>query len=186
MKRIGQAPPLCSWLDSKGWTGGAKVQLKINVVEVEVLQTISLKRPLSFSSSNKSLFPGDIVVEYFFRLQQGRHLWSLERGHKCFDGVCQVKHRSRESICVLCRSIYHVTNKCYNGRLYPCQCLEFGYLIRWQYLLMIVFVSKFEIWDIFWKWRSIGENLQVLRRLPYRQHQFQRGGSACLPKWTNV
>ena len=23
-----------------------------------------------------------------------------------------------------------MTNKCYNGRLYPCQCLEFGYLIR--------------------------------------------------------
>ena len=43
---MGQATPLCSWLDSKGWTGGAKVQLKINVVEVEVLQTLSLKRPL--------------------------------------------------------------------------------------------------------------------------------------------
>ena len=29
-----------------------------------------------------------------------------------------------------------MTNKCYNGRLYPCQCLEFGYLIRsaWETL----------------------------------------------------
>ena len=130
MKRIGQAPPLCSWLDSKGWTGGAKVQLKINVVEVEVLRTLPLKRPFPFPL--QTLFPGDIVVEYFFRLQQGCHLRSLERGHKCLDGVCQMKYRSKDiCICLHCRSVYHVTNKCYNGRLYPCQCLEFGYLIRW-------------------------------------------------------
>ena len=25
-----------------------------------------------------------------------------------------------------------MTNKCYNGVLYPCQCLELGYLIRYQ------------------------------------------------------
>ena len=25
-----------------------------------------------------------------------------------------------------------VTNRCYNGELYPCQCLELGYLIRHQ------------------------------------------------------
>ena len=63
---MGQATPLCSWLDSKGWTGGAKVQLKINVVEVEVLRTLLLKTPFFFSSSYKSLFLGDIHMEYFF------------------------------------------------------------------------------------------------------------------------
>ena len=44
MKRIGQATPLCSWLDSKGWTGGAKVQLKINVVEVKVFWTFFIEK----------------------------------------------------------------------------------------------------------------------------------------------
>merc|ERR1712110_342297 len=27
---------------------------------------------------------------------------------------------------------FTVTNRCYNGQLYPCQCLELGYLVRHQ------------------------------------------------------
>ena len=75
------------------------------------------------------LFPGSFILEYFFRLQQGCHLRSLERRHQCFDRVWKklLKHYR-----VFHRSVYHVTNKCYNGRLYPCQCLEFGYLIRFD------------------------------------------------------
>ena len=75
------------------------------------------------------LFPGSFILEYFFRLQQGCHLRSLERRHQCFDRVWKklLKHYRAFD-----RSVYHVTNKCYNGRLYPCQCLEFGYLIRFD------------------------------------------------------
>merc|ERR1711962_1234606 len=88
---LSQATPLCSWLDSKGWTGGAKVRLKINVVEETSSWNISFD------------FNKDVTFE----------AW-------------------KGDINALTGSIYHVTNKCYNGRLYPCQCLEFGYLIRFS------------------------------------------------------
>ena len=79
-----QAPdPPCSWLDRKGWSGGAKVQLKINIVEVS--------QDLKWTTLCTFLFLGSLILEYFFWLQQGCHLWSLERGHKFFDRVC-MKH----------------------------------------------------------------------------------------------
>ena len=32
----------------------------------------------------------------------------------------------------LSNDTYSLTNKCFNNELYPCQCLELGYLIRYQ------------------------------------------------------
>ena len=80
-----QAPdPPCSWLDRKGWSGGAKVQLKINIVEVSQLPFSHLSWRLRIFS-----FPGSFILEYFFWLQQGCYFRSLERGHQCFDRVCR-------------------------------------------------------------------------------------------------
>ena len=85
-----QASPLCSWLDRKGWSGGAKVQLKINIVEVLLLRDIICLRHI--------LFPGSVVLEHFFWLQQGCHLWGLEGRHQCFDRVCKKNSVTDRSI----------------------------------------------------------------------------------------
>ena len=45
---------------------------------------------------------------------------------------CECVQAWKGDVTKLSNDTYSLTNKCFNNELYPCQCLELGYLIRYQ------------------------------------------------------
>ena len=101
---------LCSWVQTiSRWSNGQRNHLQISIDQHYTTWNISFK------------FDADVTFEVKCFLSKFNQKFNLMSRCQAWKGDVEKVSDSE----------YFLKNKCFNGVLYPCQCLELGYLIRY-------------------------------------------------------